>query len=690
MVERKKEPARGLVASDMFRHSTEKSTPTSGQARTGPIKNRPPYVMPSAPIKPGSNRIAMTPAAQQRSTSMSNRFGGSMSNLSGEKEECHCQHPADIEFLQDVYLENMRIRVQMLELENKCLKGETVEEEATSSNTRGARTSVNKKRVEFADRRLFGSTSSDSPEKQPISRQVTQQTSSDQELFDKLEEAYQKEFKYQEKIKALTMENRKIAAARDELEKHLNRINSGERKEFYPRSVLLMLFAGTTSREKHVLMEDNFELQRRLDDLTPLLAAKDAEIERLEMEKSTLIAKIRRLSTGTATKQDRESNVRESNIRELSTSTSSFARSQELAFKEETIEKLEQQLRQKERDFNDEIASLKRRLKEEQMLIKREQSLRENYAQENDKLTKENSELASKLDTLADRHERERHADAENRVSKAQLAELKDKEEQMLNDILALEKRLKSETEGRRTLEDQLRRQEHEETQTQNSRRKIQEELQALQALSDSLSAENQGLRQEKLSITQRIEMLFEKLEDKEKEIRQLTQMLEDFQQQFIQTVDRLRAEMQKQIDTGGELDRIVRHARQISSNFSQSGSSARMSSIKEVTLEQNLAKSPKTPARRRIEEDEITKSERSSRQSSVAEEISEKDARPVLSPITSPTKSKPSSLPPTRQTQNRSLRTLNQTERSISRAYSEDRQSTASSLAQKYRRKMS
>lgn len=45
------------------------------------------------------------------------------------------------------------------------------------------------------------------------------------------------------------------------------------------------------------------ELQRRLDDLTPLLAAKDAEIERLEMEKTNLISKIRRLSTGTATKQ---------------------------------------------------------------------------------------------------------------------------------------------------------------------------------------------------------------------------------------------------------------------------------------------------------------------------------------------------------------------------------------------------
>jgi hypothetical protein len=53
--------------------------------------------------------------------------------------------------------------------------------------------------------------------------------------------------------------------------------------------------------------------------------------------------------------------------------------------------------------------------------------MRENYAQENDKLIKENSELVSKLnraENLVDRHERERHAEAENRVSKAQLDEV--------------------------------------------------------------------------------------------------------------------------------------------------------------------------------------------------------------------------------------------------------------------------
>lgn len=70
---------------------------------------------------------------------------------------------------------------------------------------------------------------------------------------------------------------------------------------------------------------------------------------------------------------------------------------------------------------------------------------------------------------------------------------MRDNEERMQREIAGLEKRLKSETDSRRTLEEQLRRQEQEESHTQNSRRKIQEELQALQALSDSLSAENQG-----------------------------------------------------------------------------------------------------------------------------------------------------------------------------------------------------
>lgn len=66
-------------------------------------------------------------------------------------------------------------------------------------------------------------------------------------------------------------------------------------------------------------------------------------------------------------------------------------------------------------------------------------------------------------------------------------------EERLHNEIASLEKRLKTESDNRRELEDQLRQQERDEGQIQESRRRMQEELQALKALSDSLSAENQG-----------------------------------------------------------------------------------------------------------------------------------------------------------------------------------------------------
>lgn len=72
---------------------------------------------------------------------------------------------------------------------------------------------------------------------------------------------------------------------------------------------------------------------------------------------------------------------------------------------------------------------MKRKLKEEQMSSKREQAARESYIQENDRLGKENSEILSKLkkaESLIERYEREKHAEAENRMSKAQLEEVID------------------------------------------------------------------------------------------------------------------------------------------------------------------------------------------------------------------------------------------------------------------------
>lgn len=48
-------------------------------------------------------------------------------------------------------------------------------------------------------------------------------------------------------------------------------------------------------------MEDNVELQRRLDNLTPLLAEKSAEIARFELEKTILLKRLRTSTTNRQT-----------------------------------------------------------------------------------------------------------------------------------------------------------------------------------------------------------------------------------------------------------------------------------------------------------------------------------------------------------------------------------------------------
>jgi chromosome segregation ATPase len=50
------------------------------------------------------------------------------------------------------------------------------------------------------------------------------------------------------------------------------------------------------SKERRSLMEDGVELQRRLDELTPLLAEKEAKIAKLENEKEEFGGRLRSAS----------------------------------------------------------------------------------------------------------------------------------------------------------------------------------------------------------------------------------------------------------------------------------------------------------------------------------------------------------------------------------------------------------
>ncbi|KAI6204616.1 hypothetical protein M3Y94_00696200 [Aphelenchoides besseyi] len=313
-------------------------------------------------------------------------------------------------------------------------------------------------------------------------------------------------------------------------------------------------------------MTDNVKLQRRLDDLTPVLAAKDAEIEKLTMEKADLVTKVRRLSTSVSQARD---NTVDS---QTSASAAEMTRKQELSTLRERFKSLEmelQQCRQKENGMIDEIATLKRKLKEDQHQIKRGQSMREGYVNENAKLIKENLDLTSKLsrcERVIERQDRELKSQTESAAdrSRTEIAELQAVENRLRDELNETNQRLNREIETREIVEEQLRAQELSEEEVQQSRRKVQEELQALNALSESLSAENHSLREERIAIGERMSRCYKKLNDKDEQLRQLARRLEEFRRRYDDALQRIRIEVNKQNENGRELESIVYEANEL------------------------------------------------------------------------------------------------------------------------------
>ncbi|KAI6173384.1 hypothetical protein M3Y98_01075400 [Aphelenchoides besseyi] len=514
----------------------------------------------------------------------------------------------------------------MNESELKSANGmeSNVELQVTTNTQEKVRTpsTPTRKRVEFADRIFQSSTSTSQPQEQPSSsttkpaQRVKDELANEQEFFNKLEEAY----RLQEKIKALTSENKKLANARDDAEQRLRQLSSGEK---------------SSDKERHLLMTDNAELQRRLDDLTPVLAAKDAEIEKLTMEKADLVTKVRRLSTSVSQARDNTVDSR------TSASAAEMARKQELSTLRERFRNLEmelQQCRQKENGMIDEIATLKRKLKEDQHLMKREQSIRESYVDENAKLTKENSDLTAKLsrcERVIERQDRELKSQTESAAdrSRTEIAELQAVENRLRDELNEMNQRLNREIEAREMVEEQLRAQELSEEEVQQQRRKVQEELQALNALSESLSAENHSLREERIAIGERMSRCYKKLNDKDEQLRQLARRLEEFRRRYDDALQRIRTEVNKQNENGRELESIVHEANELavsSRNVLGSGHQSAESTARRETFQLSYEE-------RAVE-------------SSVSTPRASEDGRPPLSPVRSTPKA------PVRRPANRSL----------------------------------
>lgn len=148
-------------------------------------------------------------------------------------------------------------------------------------------------------------------------------------------------------------------------------------------------------------------------------------------------------------------------------------------------------------------------------MIKTDNAVKSNLTEESNKLIRENTKLTAnitKLENIIEKQQAQIHSKPTVDITPEELKTLRDLFNKTKGDLAASKERLKILEEHKAKLEHQIREQELQEEHEHASRTKLQEELAALKVLSNSLSAENQGLREEKITLTERIETLYEKV----------------------------------------------------------------------------------------------------------------------------------------------------------------------------------
>uniref|UniRef100_A0A914ZC44 Uncharacterized protein n=1 Tax=Parascaris univalens TaxID=6257 RepID=A0A914ZC44_PARUN len=462
----------------------------------------------------GNLRAVMTPSASTPKVGPKNRG------------MCNCQQMIDYAQstqLQEQYTRNLQQQIYFLELENGYLR----QSEKNLKGDEGSRLECSPQRgsilpikgdVDEPGRNHKGRAETNGRQEgmRVRTRDVPNPTDSleqhelrphvvvgQAEMLQKLEEAYQRELRMEERLKQKIKEYRLIE---EENERLLNRIKDaecglGKAEESY-------------SRDKRALMEEIVELQRRLDDLTPTLAHKESHIAKLENEKDVLANKLRSTTNQINTLQMKfEERKRE----EAVLSNLEAERRDEIERLTKNVRRLENELgehKEKERSLIEEIAAGRRSLREEQLRAKKEKALTEKALEENNALIMENSHLSAQISRLEMTVEDLLKENAEKQaieISSAEFAELREVEKSLRAELLRSEERIKTERERVQHIESQLEEYKRMEEETREARGRMQKELDALQALSKSLSNENKSLRQQKLALNERCEELLKK-----------------------------------------------------------------------------------------------------------------------------------------------------------------------------------
>lgn len=518
-------PAASVAKGGGARRTTSTSTTTMTLRKTGSI----------------GNIRALTAASSIPYTKANSKTIGS----------CPCQYN-ELEqsaHLHEQYTRNLQQQIYLLELENNYLKhgneksSQNYDENemycigaasplssplASRDGTEGRKIfkagfpeddkekqNKGRKRVSYAEPEV---TDTSDPIAATCDRKPLSLTSGQAELLHKLEESYQRERKLEERLERKIIEIERIAYENSQLSERIEELESKLQKS-----------EESFARDKRALMEEAVELQRRLDYLTPAIADKESHIAKLENEKDELNDKLR---NATNQLSDLQMKMDENNREQKALFDLEGGRKNDVDKLLKTIRRLEntvEEMKNKEASLIDEIAKTKRSLREEQLTAKKDKAVAEKTLEENNILIKENSQLSASLSRLELKIKSLSQVDnaGEKEIKPAEIVEWQEKEKLLKAELIKTQEKLRTEKERNRLISLELEQYQKAEESARESRARMQKELDALKALTESMSNENKSLRQEKFSFSERCEDLLRKGNILTYEITNLTSDME-------------------------------------------------------------------------------------------------------------------------------------------------------------------
>uniref|UniRef100_A0A0K0DYM4 Lebercilin domain-containing protein n=1 Tax=Strongyloides stercoralis TaxID=6248 RepID=A0A0K0DYM4_STRER len=506
----------------------------------------------------------------------------SLTNISIPKCSHSTKQIEDYTFLHDVYVQNLQQQIQLLEMENNYLKksqnikefekekedlnkikNDNFKQEIAKCESPKKLNIVDNKFHIFDDDEISLIIRDDNIKKESYQQSPKQQFST-HPIFQKTNFKTANETKLETKIYKLES---KLSQKNAEINE-LMRLRAELEEKLWELSENIAKKDEISSRNRNVLVDENIVLQKRLDDLTPILSQKESIISRLEAEKDSLIIRLKSAKQeckGLQLKYD-EKEKEKLTIDELEN-----RRKQEI---ERLVEKIKEfdnenaQLKINEQSYIDQLSLLKRKMKEEELKNKKEKSLSDKILDDNNNLIKENSQLSSdiiKLQMIIEQQDKELSKIREFEIQEQEFMESRQRELNLRNELRIKEEYLTEIKEKLKNIENQLKEKEIQEEKQNDEKQRIQNELEGLNILSKALSSDNKTLRENKNSLEDKIQILEKKITDKEVEIEKLKDEKDNMKLRHYEAIEKMRKEIFLHSEKTNEFEALVKKIKDLS-----------------------------------------------------------------------------------------------------------------------------